>query len=157
MGHKQYITVDGRFIITQSADIAKELVGCLKSAGYKRTEATDFSKLYGTKYSTTSPKEKRSVEVKYAPESSDNTLISSDDLFLILLSKGWDFYHESFSTKSKVMCKYVEEGDVEEAVDGSVETPELTPVMLPEMNSNTTTTAKTVIKKVSKKKKSKEY
>ena len=121
MGHKQYITVDGRFITTQSADIAKELVGCLNKAGYKRSEATNFDEVYGTKYSTTSPKEKRYVEAKYAPESSDNKLVSSDDLFLILLSKGWEFSHENFTSESRVMCRYVEE-EVEVAEE---ETPEL--------------------------------
>ena len=138
MNHKQYITVAGTRITTQSADIAKELVGCLKEAGYKRSEATDFTAIYGGKYSTTSPKEKRLVEAKYAPESSDNKLVSSDDLFLILLSKGWELSHMAIESEALVMCRYVEDEKEEknteqEATGVSLETPALTPEQTPDM------------------------
>lgn len=140
MNHKQYITVAGTRITTQSADIAYELVGQLKEAGYKRSEATDFTAIYGNKYSTTSPKEKRLVEVKYAPENSDNKLVSSDDLFLILLSKGWESAYTAPVSESQVMCRYVEVEDEKEEenteVEGtgtSVETPVLTPEQTPDM------------------------
>jgi hypothetical protein len=114
---KQYITVTNNRIVTQSADMAKEVLAAVKGAGYKRSVVSNFSDIYNTSYASTSPKEKRIVNVQYAPESSDNKHIIGDDIILILLASGWSISPDSYLlTDSVILCRELEE-HVEETVE----------------------------------------
>jgi hypothetical protein len=120
--NKQYITVTNTRIVTQSADLAKEVLAIVKGAGYKRSTVSNFSDIYTQSYASTSPKEKRVVNVQYAPESSDNKLILSDDIILILLASGWYTHqHVSLTPDSVTLCRdvevHVEEAGEEQAED----------------------------------------
>ena len=108
--HTHYLTVANAMVTTQSETMAEEVLATVKDAGYKRSEVTNFKDVYTSAYASTAPTKKRVVAVKYAPTVDGNSLISNDDIILILLASGWCMpHHSSLSTGSTILCKAIEE------------------------------------------------
>tara|TARA_B110000902_G_C13996806_1_gene471070 strand:- start:18 stop:437 length:420 start_codon:yes stop_codon:yes gene_type:complete len=128
---KEYITIAGSQIFTQSKAMAKEVLGIVKKAGYKRSVVSTFSGLYSDQYASTSPTEKRLVQVRYAPDdtlgsvNSDNSLVSSVDVLMVLLKAGWEMpHHAVIGEKEYVICREIAEEELEEYSSEKQTTPE---------------------------------
>ena len=128
---KEYITIAGSQIFTQSKAMAREVLGIVKKSGYKRSIVSNFSGIYNNQYASTAPTEKRLVQVRYAPEDGsglfnpDNALVSCVDILMVMLRSGWEMpHHAMLGEKEYVICREVMDDEVPEETSEIQTTPD---------------------------------
>ena len=100
---KDYITVHMSHVITQSEEVANEVLATVIGAGYKRSTVSNFDGIYTKSYSSTAPQNKRVVYVRYAPEGSSHNPVIGDDVILTLLASGWCMPHHAVLIDSVIL------------------------------------------------------